>query len=213
VRIAASIATTPNSALRENLGLHGSASAMASAAAESCTVTLTADRSPSSTSYAYFRRNIVIPVRAAQGRRFQLVPRRGLLLTLCVAQVLQTPLTAALITRRSLVQNSPVPELATRITKQLQFDLNTFRAENGYRVIEGHEFLRELDTKLERSNRAPSLLGSYLGDLFLPCKSGLRGMYYDAERELLLVPTRGELHAIRVELGHRISIRVRQEPN
>jgi hypothetical protein len=81
----------------------------------------------------------------------------------------------------------------------------------GYRAVDGRDYLSQPIAQTERGKRTPTPLGSYLGDLFLPCKSGLRGMYYDAERELLLVPRQGELLAMRVELGHRISLRVQEE--
>jgi len=52
-------------------------------------------------------------------------------------------------------------------------------------------------------------LGYFLADDFLECKSGLRGMYYDAVRERLLVPTlSGDLRIVPLELRHRMAIEV-----
>jgi hypothetical protein len=74
-----------------------------------------------------------------------------------------------------------------------------------YRAISG-------TTYLERSDAVelPSL-GDFLGKGFLPCKNGLRGMYYDAIRDLLLVPTGDrDVRAIPVELQHRVLIEARE---
>ncbi|MGH9739390.1 MAG: hypothetical protein ACRD4X_12525 [Candidatus Acidiferrales bacterium] len=81
--------------------------------------------------------------------------------------------------------------------------------EDGYRAVPGTFFLeRKSDRRaLVRENEHP--LGSFLGDEFLPCNSGVRGMYYDAVRERLLIPTgRNDVRAMRVELRHRVLIEV-----
>ncbi len=81
---------------------------------------------------------------------------------------------------------------------------------DGYRAIPGEVFLehrskRRSDRRVViQSNEHP--LGSFLSDEFLPCNIGLRGMYYDANRELLLIP--GRARALRVELQHRLRIDV-----
>jgi hypothetical protein len=76
---------------------------------------------------------------------------------------------------------------------------------NGFGAISGA-------TYLERSAALTvPHLGSFLGDRFLPCKSGLRGMYYDAVRELLLVPTGdSDIHAMPVDLRHRVLIEAQE---
>lgn len=75
----------------------------------------------------------------------------------------------------------------------------------GFGAISGAAYLESSDA-LTIPN-----LGSFLGDTFLPCKSGLRGMYYDAVRDLLLVPTGdGDIHATAVDLRHRVLIEVQE---
>jgi hypothetical protein len=74
---------------------------------------------------------------------------------------------------------------------------------DGYRAVPGDVFLERPDRRIVEGEEHS--LGSFLGDEFLPCDRGLRGMYYDAVRELLLIPGRG---AIRVELRNRVRIDV-----
>jgi hypothetical protein len=76
---------------------------------------------------------------------------------------------------------------------------------DGYRAIPGGIFLKSRSDRQSFIERNEHPLGSFLGDEFLSCSSGLRGMYFDAVRELLLVPGRG---AIRVELHNRVRIDV-----
>ncbi len=82
--------------------------------------------------------------------------------------------------------------------------------EDGYSAVPGNVFLESGPDRriLIQENEHP--LGSFLGDEFLPCSRGLRGMYYDAVRELLLVPIIGtnDVHAMPVELHHRLRIDV-----
>lgn len=78
---------------------------------------------------------------------------------------------------------------------------------NGYFAGDGRLYLRDQDPAALREQRLP--LGSFLGDRFLPCESGLRGMYYDGVRGELLVPTpEGGVRAVLVELRNRIMIQV-----
>jgi hypothetical protein len=79
----------------------------------------------------------------------------------------------------------------------------------GYTAISGAALLRSVaaDAIASRDEvRQP--LGSYLGETYLECRSGLRGMYFDAIRQLLIVPTKGSTRAIPVEVGHRVTIEV-----
>jgi hypothetical protein len=51
-------------------------------------------------------------------------------------------------------------------------------------------------------------LGSFF-DGFLECKNGLRGMYYEAVRERLLLPTiDGQIRAVPLEIRHRVKIEI-----
>jgi hypothetical protein len=51
-------------------------------------------------------------------------------------------------------------------------------------------------------------LGSFLSRRFLTCKVGVRGLYYDAQRRILIIPhaTQGYL---RLPVEHRIRVEVR----
>jgi len=78
---------------------------------------------------------------------------------------------------------------------------------NGYSGLKGAEYLHPVRSGgfLIRKLRP---LSEFLDD-FLECKNGIRGMYLDAVRELLLVPTiSGELKAHEVEVRHRVKILV-----
>jgi hypothetical protein len=83
---------------------------------------------------------------------------------------------------------------------------------DGYFAIPGNIFLerssdRQARRILVQRNERP--LGSFLGDGFLPCTFGLRGLYYDAVRELLLVPNGANgVRALPVELHYRLRIDV-----
>jgi hypothetical protein len=80
---------------------------------------------------------------------------------------------------------------------------------DGYRAIPGDIFLENTPDRRISIQRNEHPLGSFLGDEFLPCTEGLRGMYFDAVRELLLVPTgENDVRAIPVELRHRLRIEV-----
>jgi len=65
------------------------------------------------------------------------------------------------------------------------------------------------DQKLLAENDGPSRLGDFLADQFLPCRVGLRGLYYIAKS--LIVPDKTEgVIRVRGLLGHRLNILVRQ---
>jgi hypothetical protein len=80
--------------------------------------------------------------------------------------------------------------------------------EGGYRAVPGGVFLERGSAPDRRgriqANENP--LGTFLGDEFLPCGIGLRGMYYDAVREILVIPEGRTTRAVRVELHHRLEI-------
>jgi hypothetical protein len=67
-------------------------------------------------------------------------------------------------------------------------------------------------TYLEHSSGVTVLnLGSFLGDAFLPCTCGLRGLYYDAVRELLLIPAGDQdIRAVPVDVRHRVLIEAQE---
>jgi len=55
----------------------------------------------------------------------------------------------------------------------------------------------------------PMRLGDYLADTFLPCSSGLRGLYYDSRRRILIIPRPSPPPVIsRFALSHRITVEV-----
>jgi len=72
-----------------------------------------------------------------------------------------------------------------------------------YRAASGQGYLQAGSPSLR--HKAPNLrpLDSFLGDEFLPCNAGHRGLYYDALRGLLLLPTGT---ALRVSVRHRVTI-------
>jgi hypothetical protein len=74
-----------------------------------------------------------------------------------------------------------------------------------YNAIATGKYLDELSAEVRRSgDEAPwPLLGDFLGNDFLPCKTGLRGMYYDAVRGVLVLPA---APARRIALNHRIRV-------
>ena len=81
-----------------------------------------------------------------------------------------------------------------------------------YRAIEGQTYLNELRTDARILRDKVSGLGSFLGNEFLPCNSGIQGMYYDALRRNLIIPTAtGSPRVLRVDLHHRISVDVTKE--
>lgn len=82
-----------------------------------------------------------------------------------------------------------------------------YRAE-GYLGIKGTDYLQPDASLVTPLNSKMRPLASLFDD-FLVCKSGLRGMYYEAVRERLLVPTLdGQIKAIPLEVRHRIKIEV-----
>ena len=79
---------------------------------------------------------------------------------------------------------------------------------SGYVAIKGTEYLHPDLSLVGPNTRRMRPLASFL-DGFLECDSGLRGMYYEARRKRLLVPTiDGQIKAVPLETRHRISIEV-----
>jgi hypothetical protein len=78
----------------------------------------------------------------------------------------------------------------------------------GYRAIKATEFLHSEEGVVGKPISRMLPLGSFFED-FLECKNGLRGMYYEAVRERLLLPSLGgDIRAIPLQLRHRVKIEV-----
>jgi hypothetical protein len=76
---------------------------------------------------------------------------------------------------------------------------------NAYRA----EASSEMFPAKQDSNRIPhprNLIGDYLADQFLPCRSGIRGMYYDAVRRNLVVPAAGTIRIVNLAFAHRVRV-------
>jgi hypothetical protein len=82
---------------------------------------------------------------------------------------------------------------------------------DGYRATAGSVVIREIHARPTRIPHPTELIGEYLADQFLPCRSGLRGMYYDAVRENLIVPVDGAIRVIAASLRHRLRIDIVHE--
>jgi hypothetical protein len=80
--------------------------------------------------------------------------------------------------------------------------------ETGYRAISGHDYLNSVRDRAIIQRMPNRRLGALLGEDFLSCKVGMRGLYFDAERHNLVVPKDGENLFLRLYLQHRISVDV-----
>jgi hypothetical protein len=77
---------------------------------------------------------------------------------------------------------------------------------DGYKAAPGSIVLREIQREPKRIPRAEEPIGDYLAGRFVPCESGLRGMYYDAVRKILVVPSGGNIRMVPMTLRHRVRI-------
>jgi hypothetical protein len=78
----------------------------------------------------------------------------------------------------------------------------------GYVAIKGTEYLHPEEVLVGPMIKRMRPLASFF-DEFLECKSGLRGMYYEAVRERLVLPTiDGQIKAVQLEVRHRIKIEI-----
>ncbi len=78
----------------------------------------------------------------------------------------------------------------------------------GYLGIKGTEYLHSDGELVGPMANKLQTLASLLED-FLECKNGLRGMYFEAVRERLVLPTlNGEIKAIPLKVQHRIKIEI-----
>ncbi len=83
---------------------------------------------------------------------------------------------------------------------------------NGYKAASGRSILERRKRQPAQIPHPEATLDGYLADQFLPCTSGLRGMYYDAVRGILVVPMEnGEVKFVQVSLRHRIALQVRRK--
>lgn len=81
----------------------------------------------------------------------------------------------------------------------------------GYRALAGASLLEAVGEGGGFSrDELSEPLGSFLGDRFLTCEIGLRGMYFDAVRELLVLPPQRGVTAVRAALADRLLIEVQQ---
>src|SRR5262249_44680409 len=77
---------------------------------------------------------------------------------------------------------------------------------HGYRAEDGALLIREMNARPFRIPHAKEPIGEYLASRFLPCKSGVRGMYYDAVRRNLIVPIPGDVQIVQTDIEHRVRI-------
>jgi hypothetical protein len=79
---------------------------------------------------------------------------------------------------------------------------------HGYFGLKGTEYLHPEENLVGRMDKRMLPLGSFF-DEFLECKNGIRGMYYEALRGRLVLPTiDSQIKAVQVEVGGRIKIEV-----
>jgi hypothetical protein len=80
---------------------------------------------------------------------------------------------------------------------------------NGYRAASGDEILIMSERNPQRIPHPNQPLDSFLADRFLPCESGLRGMFYDAERQNLIVPQKdGTIRIVNIRIPNVIELEV-----
>lgn len=80
-----------------------------------------------------------------------------------------------------------------------------------YRAAASAVILQEFTNEPRRIPHPHDSIGKYLANQFLECVSGLRGMYYDAVRKLLVVPVEGTTRVVPLPLRHRVRLEVVHE--
>lgn len=75
-----------------------------------------------------------------------------------------------------------------------------------YMAIKGCELLKSIEKKVIIQRETKIDLGSFLSDEFLACSSGVVGLYYDAARNVLILPNKERSKYLNLILYHRISI-------
>ena len=81
----------------------------------------------------------------------------------------------------------------------------------GYRAESGTIVIRDIGSIRERPLERARPIGRYLSDEFMTCQSGLRGMYFDAVRKVLLIPAHDTIKAVPLFLRHRLRIDIVHE--
>lgn len=82
---------------------------------------------------------------------------------------------------------------------------------DGYHAASGSAIISEMNARPARIPHPRNPIGEYLADQFLPCASGLRGMYYDAVRQNLIVPVDGAIRIVPVSLRYRLRVDIVHE--
>jgi len=78
----------------------------------------------------------------------------------------------------------------------------------GYQAIKGSAYLNSEEGLVGPTRKRMHPLASFFDD-FLECRNGLRGMYYEAVRERLLLPTTdGQIKSVQLEVHHRMQIQI-----
>lgn len=78
--------------------------------------------------------------------------------------------------------------------------------DNEYRAIRSSDLLRSGKSLRTVDEGVSQSLGDILADEFVECTLGVRGMYYDSQRQIILVPSQDDMVARRYAIDHRISI-------
>jgi len=105
------------------------------------------------------------------------------------------------------------PELRTQIRKMERLapgDTAVFEyGPRGYLAADAREVLRIETLPSQGGLDSMEPVGPYLADRFLACKVGLRGLYFDAVREILVFPRLSRsVTEVRAHLKHRLKIEV-----
>lgn len=82
---------------------------------------------------------------------------------------------------------------------------------DGYLAEAGSSIVAKLVARPGRIPHPISPITDYLADEFLECKSGLRGMYYDGVRKILVLPDTGDNRLLPLALRHRVRLEVVHE--
>jgi len=84
-------------------------------------------------------------------------------------------------------------------------------SQEGFRAQTGREFQTERKQKPSRIPHPSCALAVFLGEHFLSCKIGIRGLYFDAVRGQMVVPqSDGRNLLFMVSVAHRLSLNVVQ---
>lgn len=76
-----------------------------------------------------------------------------------------------------------------------------------FTAMSGQSYL-ESSPKYRRDHEARPSIGSFLAEEFLACSVGLLGVYFDAVRQVLVVPDNGNASQLRFSIVHRVRVEV-----